>query len=172
MGKDPRLCRAESPTATARRRCHHRRVVDPDTYRSLAEASWRWVLAQVRGKGSDLWLPENPAQGAPGDYPYGMHSGVGGLAHVISEIRLSRDLTPDELALGEGIAATLVRRIPDTTEYDYFDGLVSTIGVLAALGAPDPSSRSPGCWTWGQSTAGSRPGWNPAAPCRTGAATT
>ena len=55
---------------------------------------------------------------------------------MISEIRLSRDLTPDELALGEGIAATLVRRIPDTTEYDYFDGLVSTIGVLTALGAP------------------------------------
>lgn len=111
-------------------------MVDPDTYHSLAEASWRWVLSQVRGRGSDLWLPENPGQSAPGDYPYGMHSGVGGLAHVLSEIRLSRALTPDELALGEGIAATLVSRIPDTTEYDYFDGLVSTIGVLTALGAP------------------------------------
>jgi hypothetical protein len=55
---------------------------------------------------------------------------------VISEIRLSRDLTPDELTLSEGIAATLVRRIPDTTQYDYFDGLVGTIGVLIALGAP------------------------------------
>ena len=111
-------------------------MVDPDTYRSLAEASWRWVLSQVRRQGNDLWLPENPAQSAPGDYPYGMHSGVGGLAHVISEVRLSRDLTPDELALGEGIAATSVRRIPDESEYDYFDGLVSTIGVLTALGAP------------------------------------
>jgi hypothetical protein len=111
-------------------------VVDPDIYRSLAEASWRWVLSQVRGEGGGLWLPENPAQSAPGVSSYGMHSGVGGLAHVISEIRLSRDLTPDELDLGEGIAATLVRRIPAATEYDYFDGLVSTIGVLTALGAP------------------------------------
>lgn len=117
-------------------RWHPQMVVDSDTYRSLAEASWRWVFSQVRGRGSDLWLPENPAHRAPGDYPYGMHSGVGGLAHVISEIRLSRDLTTDELALGEGIAATLVRRIPDTTQYDYFDGLASTIGVLTALGAP------------------------------------
>ncbi len=111
-------------------------MVDSDTYRSLAEAAWRWVLTQVRGRGSDLWLPEYPAQRAPGDYPYGMHSGVGGLAHVISEIRLSRDLTREEVALGEGIAATLVRRIPGTTQYDYFDGLVSTIGALTALGAP------------------------------------
>ncbi len=111
-------------------------MVDPDTYRSLAEAAWGWVLSQVRGRGSDLWLPENSTQSSPGDYPLGMHSGVGGLAHVISEIRLARDLSRDELALAEGIAATLVRRIPDTTEYDYFDGLVSTVGVLAALGAP------------------------------------
>src|SRR5918995_6352792 len=105
---------------------HPRWVVDSDTYRSLAEAAWRWVLTQVRGGGSDLWLPDYPSQTAPGDYPYGMHSGVGGLAHVISEIRLSRDLTREEAALREGIPATLVRRIPDTTQYDYFDGLVST----------------------------------------------
>jgi hypothetical protein len=57
---------------------------------------------------------------------------------VTSEIRLSRDLTTDALALGDGIAATLVRRIPDATEYDYFDGLVSTIGILIALDAAGP----------------------------------
>ncbi|MGD9959294.1 lanthionine synthetase LanC family protein [Nocardioides sp.] len=111
-------------------------MVDPDTYRSLAEASWAWVRSQVRGRGSDLWLPSNPAQSEPGDFPVGMHSGVGGLAHVMAEIRLSRELSPDELALGEGIAATLVGRIPQETEYDYFDGHVSTIGILTALGAP------------------------------------
>ncbi len=111
-------------------------MLAPDTYRSLAEASWRWVLSQVRGAGDDLWLPENPEQTAPGDYPHGMHSGVGGLAHALSEIRLTRTLTPEELAVGDGIAATLVRRIPDTSEYDYFDGLVSTIAVLTALDAP------------------------------------
>lgn len=95
-------------------------VVDPDAYRSLAEASWRWAISQVRGQGSDLWLPENPAQSAPGDYPYGMHSGLGGLAHVMSEIRLSRDLTHEELALGEGsprpwYAASTTRRSTTTS---------------------------------------------------------
>jgi hypothetical protein len=94
------------------------------------------VQAQVREGDEGLWLPERPDQAEPGDYPYGMHSGVGGLAHVLSEIRLSRDLTTHETSLVDGIAATLVRRVADETEYDYFDGLVSTIGVLVALDRP------------------------------------
>ena len=66
----------------------------------------------------------------------------------------------------------MVRRIPDETEYDYFDGLVSTIGALTALEAPgaEPAvSRllelaTPDGWP----TPGSgRPG-----PCRRDAATT
>ena len=111
-------------------------MADPESYRALAESSWAWVLSQVRRDDGDVWLPEHPAQTEPGDYPYGMHSGVGGLAHAMSEIRLTRDLTAEETALGGEIAGTLVRRIPDTTEYDYFDGLVSTLGALIALDAP------------------------------------
>ena len=107
-----------------------------DVYRDLAERSWAWVVSQVRSDEEGLWLPENPGQAEPGEYPFGMHSGVGGLAHVLAEIRLTRDLTADEAALGDEIAATLVRRIPGETEYDYFDGLASTIGVLTALDAP------------------------------------
>jgi hypothetical protein len=110
-------------------------VPDPESYRALAESSWAWVLGQVRRDDEGLWLPEYATEDAPGEYAYGLHSGIAGLAHVLSEIRAARDLTPGERLLGDEIAATLVRRIPDTTEYDYFEGLVSTIGALIALNA-------------------------------------
>jgi hypothetical protein len=109
---------------------------EPAVYRDLAERSWSWILTQVRANDDGLWLPENPQQAEPGESPYGLHSGVGGLAHVLSEIGLTRELTSQELLLGDGIAETLVRRIAEETEYDYFDGLTSTLGVLTALGAP------------------------------------
>jgi hypothetical protein len=108
----------------------------PAVYSDLAERSWAWVLTQVRSDDQGLWLTEHPAQTEPGDYPYGMHSGIGGLAHTLAEIRLARPLTAAEQTLAVGIAETLVRRIPEETGYDYFDGLVSTIGVLTALDAP------------------------------------
>jgi lanthionine synthetase-like protein len=108
----------------------------PDLYRDLAERSWAWVLTQVRSDDDGLWLPENPAQTEPGEYPYGMHSGVGGLAHAMAEIRLTRPLTPTERVLADGIADTSARQIPGLTEYDYFHGLTSTIGILTALDAP------------------------------------
>jgi Lanthionine synthetase C-like protein len=107
----------------------------PQTYRDLAERSWAWVLTQVRSGDAGLWLPERPDQTEPGEYPFGMHSGVGGLAHAMAEIRMTRALTPPEQDLAEGIAETLGRRIPDETEYDYFDGLSSTLGILLALDA-------------------------------------
>ncbi len=109
---------------------------DPAVYRDLAERSWSWVLTQVRANDDGLWLPENPEQAEPGEHPYGLHSGVGGLAHVLSEVGLTRDLGSQELLLADGIAETLVHRIAEETEYDYFDGLTSTLGVLTALGAP------------------------------------
>src|SRR4051812_8359914 len=65
-----------------------------------------------------------------------MHSGAGGLAHAMAEIELTRPLTAAELALCEEICETLVSHIPDQTEYDYFEGLTSTIGVLTAMRAP------------------------------------
>lgn len=109
---------------------------DPSTYRGLAERAWAWVLTQVKHSDDGLWLGEHPGQTEPGDYPYGMHSGIGGLAYAIEELRLTRSLTPDELALGAEIGDTLVRRIPVETMCDYFDGHSSTIGVLTALQAP------------------------------------
>ena len=115
--------------------CHDREVPsDPSTYRELAERAWAWVLTQVRQGDEGMWLTEYPGQTEPGEY--GMHSGVGGLAHTLEEIRLTRPLGAAELALCEGIGETLVRRIPTETGYDYFEGLTSTIGVLTALDAP------------------------------------
>jgi hypothetical protein len=108
---------------------------DPSTFREVAERAWGWVLTQVRRDDHGVWLTEHPGQLEPGEYPYGMHSGVGGLAHTMAEIRLTRPLSGGELALGEEISETLVRRIPQETVYDYFDGLVSTIGALTALRA-------------------------------------
>jgi hypothetical protein len=109
---------------------------DPATYRDLAERSWAWVLTQVREGDGGPWLAEKPDETTPGEFAYGMHSGVGGLAHVLAEIRLTRDLTTDEQRLADRIAETLAARIDDETEFDYFNGLVSTIGILTALGAP------------------------------------
>jgi Lanthionine synthetase C-like protein len=105
-------------------------------YRGLAERAWAWVLTQVRYGEEGPWLGEHPGQTEPGDFRYGMHSGVGGLAHAVEEIRMARELTAAELALGAEICDTLVRRIPVETACDYFDGLTSTIGVLTALRAP------------------------------------
>jgi lantibiotic modifying enzyme len=111
-------------------------VPDAETYRALAESSWAWVLAQVRHDEVGPWIPEKATESEPGEFRFGMHSGVDGLAHVLAEIRLTRDLTAAEAALGDEIAALLVARAPDETEFDYFGGLASTVGVLVALDAP------------------------------------
>ena len=109
---------------------------DPSVYRDLAERSWAWVQTNVGEDEDGVWLPEKPGESEPGPYAYGMHSGVGGLAHVLAEIRLTRELAPGEQRLADGIAQTLTRRISDATGFDYFDGLVSAIGVLTSIGAP------------------------------------
>lgn len=106
---------------------------DPSTYREVAERAWAWVLTQVRQGDEGVWLPEFPGQAEPGEFPYGMYSGIGGLAHAMEEIRLTRRLAAGELAVCDGIGRTLVRRIHDETACDYFDGLTSTVGVLTAL---------------------------------------
>jgi hypothetical protein len=112
-------------------------VADPETYRALAEWAWRWVLDQVRRDDDGPWIPENTTQTEPVAIDrLGMHSGIEGLAHVLAEIRLTRELTEAERALGDEVAAMLVDRIPTQTEFDYFGGLTSTIGCLTALEAP------------------------------------
>jgi lanthionine synthetase-like protein len=107
------------------------------TYRATAEAAWRWVLDQVRWD-DGLWIPTSVTTPAATDAPPyrdGMHSGVGGLGHALAEIRLARAWTVEEHSLADAIAQRLRDGLANSTDVTYFDGLVSTIGVLIALGA-------------------------------------
>jgi lantibiotic modifying enzyme len=108
-----------------------------DTYRSVAEAAWSWVIGQVRCADGP-WIPwarTDPADTEPPWDRDGMHSGVGGLAHVLAEIRLARDWTDAESQLAESIAGRLRAATPESQDVTYFDGLSSMIGSLVALGA-------------------------------------
>ncbi len=116
----------------------------PETYRSVAEAAWAWVLAQVQWSDGP-WVPtsvpvDEPGSGSPPEPPEppadrdGLHSGVGGLAHVLAEIRLARPWTEAEQDLAAAIVARIRAVVPVETDVTYFDGLASAIGVLVALG--------------------------------------
>ncbi|GGU17709.1 lanthionine synthetase LanC family protein [Lentzea flava] len=106
-----------------------------DTYWGTAEAAWRWVLDQVRYD-DGVWIP--PSAGAELDQEDrdGMYAGVGGLAHVLAEIRLCRDWTAEEARLAQAVAEQVRAGIGTTTDYTFFSGLVSAIGVLTLLDAP------------------------------------
>lgn len=110
----------------------------PETYRELAESAWRWVLAQVRWDDGP-WIPASVTDPESTEIPWdrdGMHSGIGGLAHALAEIRLARPWTAEETRLADAIAERIRGVIPTETDCTYFDGLGSAIGVLTALGAP------------------------------------
>ncbi|MCY4725507.1 hypothetical protein NYO98_04380 [Nocardioides sp. STR2] len=106
-----------------------------DTYADLGEAAWRWVLDQVRWDDDGPWIPVSvPHEGGPPeDDRDGMHSGIGGLAHVLAEVREARRWTDEERRLANGIAARIRGNLATTAMYSYFDGLVSDLGVLSAL---------------------------------------
>ncbi|MDR7251376.1 hypothetical protein J2X46_000348 [Nocardioides sp. BE266] len=115
-------------------------MTTPETYADLGEAGWRWVLDQVRWDDGP-WIPESVAPGGddgaggPPDDRDNMHSGIGGLAHVLAEIREARPWTDEETALADGIATRIRRDLGGRSHYTYFDGLVSDLGVLSALGS-------------------------------------
>lgn len=113
-------------------------MTDPKTYGDLGEAAWRWVLDQVRWDDDGPWIPVSVPHegGAPEDDRDGMHSGIGGLAHVLAEVREARSWTPEEARLADAIATRIRSRLPVETGYSYFDGLVSHLGALSALDAP------------------------------------
>ena len=114
---------------------------DAARYRELAEAAWRWVLAQVEDEAGpriparvdvDTGLSE-PSEDA---YRDGLHEGIGGLAHVLAEIRFSRPWTEAESDLAAAVAERLRARIPEVSDASFFDGLSSIVGALIALDAP------------------------------------
>ncbi|WP_211318795.1 lanthionine synthetase LanC family protein [Nocardioides silvaticus] len=110
-------------------------------YVQRAEAAWSWVLRQVRWDSEGPWIPESvvldgPRATEPPELRTGLHSGIGGLALVLAEIRLGRDWTGEEAELAAGIASQVRARTATETEVSYFDGLVSALTVLLALGEP------------------------------------
>jgi hypothetical protein len=120
--------------------CHHRRMAQhvPDDYLTFAERGWRWVLDQVRWDDGP-WIPWHGTVLRPDEPPGdrdGMHSGIGGLAHALAEIRLLRPWTVEEHDLADGIADRVRRVIPAEEDCSLFDGLVAHLGVLTALDAP------------------------------------
>ncbi|WP_246292299.1 lanthionine synthetase LanC family protein [Lentzea indica] len=104
-------------------------------YWGTAEAAWRWVLDQVRYDDA-VWIPPSAGEEPNPVLSDGMYAGVGGLAHVLAEIRLSRDWTAEEQRLADAIAGQVLAGLATTTKHDFFDGLVSAVGVLTALEAP------------------------------------
>ncbi|MET9232060.1 lanthionine synthetase LanC family protein [Lentzea sp. NPDC003310] len=103
------------------------------TYGGTAELAWRWVLDQVRDD-DGVWIPEFPGGDLPPEWREGMYAGIGGLAHVLTEIRLVRALTAREEELRRAIAARV--RASEPAEVTFFNGLVSKISVLTALDEP------------------------------------
>jgi lantibiotic modifying enzyme len=106
-------------------------TTDSTQHREVAEAAWRWVLSRVQWDDGPV-LPDYPEP----QYRHGFHSGIGGLAYVLAEVRLHREWTVAEQRLADAIVARVTDTIGTGTEYNFFDGLVSTIGVLTVLGAP------------------------------------
>jgi lantibiotic modifying enzyme len=104
---------------------------DSTQYRDTAEAAWRWVLDQLRWDDGPA-LPDVPDP----RHRNGFHVGIGGLAYVLAEIRLCRDWTVEEHRLADATTERLTSATPTDTDYNFFDGLVSTIGVLTTLDAP------------------------------------
>jgi hypothetical protein len=107
-------------------------------YLAVAEAAWRWVLDQVRWEDGP-WIPGSVTVPEVTDAPWdrdGVHSGVGGLAHVLAEIRLGRPWTTEEQSLADAIAERIRAQVPNQLDCTFFDGLVSSVGVLIALEAP------------------------------------
>lgn len=114
------------------RQCNDRGM---GTYWGTAERAWRWVLDQVRYD-DHVWIPPAVGEELDPEDRDGMYAGVGGLAHALAEIRLSREWTAEEQRLADVIADQVRAGIETTTDYTFFGGLVSAIGVLTALDAP------------------------------------
>jgi hypothetical protein len=109
-------------------------------YGVLGEAAWGWVLGRVQWDDEGPWIAEAAGGEKPQEYRDGMHSGIGGLAHALAEIKLTRPWTAAEAELAGAIAERIRTTIPTEASITFFDGLVSAIGVLTALG--EPGSRS------------------------------
>lgn len=111
-----------------------------DRYRTVGEAGWAWVLAQVAYDDLGPWIPETPGKAADPAYRFGVHSGTGGLALALGAIATVRPWTSEEAALAAAIGDQLAARAPDAGDATYFDGLAGDVHALLALGrSPEPA---------------------------------
>jgi hypothetical protein len=98
------------------------------------------VLQQVRWDDGP-WIPASvpvgtgEQAGTPPDDRDGMHSGIGGLALVLAEVRAQRPWTVPEQTLADAIAERLRAGIATQDDCSFFDGLASIVGSLVALGS-------------------------------------
>ena len=106
------------------------------SYAELAEAAWGWVLQQVQWDDDGPGIPGAAGGDKPDEYRDGMHSGIGGLAHTLAEVKLTRPWTAEEQDLADAIANRIRTTMPGEASITYFDGLASAIGVLTALNEP------------------------------------
>ncbi|MEU0878583.1 lanthionine synthetase LanC family protein [Lentzea sp. NPDC005914] len=106
-----------------------------DAYWGTAEAAWRWVLDLVHYDDA-VWIPPSVGVELDPEDRDSMYAGVGGLAHVLAEIRLCREWTGEEQRLAEAITEQIRAGFGTATDYMFFSGLVSAIGVLTVLDAP------------------------------------
>ncbi len=101
-----------------------------------AEAAWRWVLDEVRYDEGGPWIPLIPTDTEPAWDRDGMHSGIGGLVHVLAAVAATRPWTDEESALAAAVGERLRAAVPSATDVTYFDGLAGHIQSLVLLGEP------------------------------------
>lgn len=108
----------------------------PETYRSLGERAWSWVLGQVRGDDGP-WLPESVSDDErpvePADDRDSLYSGIAGLAPLLAEIRQYRPLTQAEQGLATGIVTRLAAMAEVRDEPSLYDGLGGDVVALKLL---------------------------------------
>jgi lantibiotic modifying enzyme len=109
-------------------------VSDAGIYRELGEAAWAWVLGHVRDDDGP-WLPEvvgdDPPQ--PSADRDSLYDGIAGLAPVLAEIGLHRDLAGAETALATGIVDRLARQAAVRVEASLYVGLAGDVTALRLL---------------------------------------
>jgi hypothetical protein len=105
------------------------------------------VLDHVEWDDDGPWIPDSvdtaggPAQRS--QFPQGLHSGVSGLVHVLSEIRLTREWSDEEVRLVDGVVWRLRTEAPTATDVTYFDGLSSAVGAFVAASGNSARSSAP-----------------------------
>lgn len=114
-------------------------------YRDVGESAWAWVLDQVRDDDGP-WLPEWVVDGADpapvvADRDI-LYCGIAGLAPLLVEIGLARDLDDRELALQAAVVARLQRVSVSTDDPSLYVGSAGHACALAELGGdPRPALR-------------------------------